>query len=293
MITSLSTGSISQNNAKKLAKIYYYPEHYGSFSTVNRLWIAAGKKIPKTILTQWLMSQDTYTRHKSRRVKFHKDHYILNNIDQYWETDLIVMPTHYSEHKDNVKYILVVIDGFSKYLFATPLERKTTEAIIEGFKKIFEKTTRRPERLASDNGGEYDSKKFRKFMKDNHITYNTTNNPDTKCSLAERLIRTTSKLYKYLTYTNSYIYVDVIDKIVKGYNNSFHRSIKMTPNEVNECNILQVYRNIRESQKVPAKRKKPKLKIGDNVRITKSKGLFEKGCSSNWTEEVSAEHTKL
>lgn len=289
MATTSSAGRqlVSLSNAKKLAKIYYDPEHSGSFSSVNRLWLAAGKKIPKKIVTEWLISQDTYTRHKARRVKFHRNHYILNNLDQYWESDLIVMPGHYAEHNDGVKYILIVIDCFSKYLFATPLKRKTTEAIIEGFKKIFEKTSRRPDRLASDKGGEYDSRKFRKFMKDNDITYNTTNNPDTKCSIAERAIRTIKgKIFKYLTYKNTYTYVDVLDKIIKGYNNSFHRTIKMTPNEVNDCNILQVYRNIRESQKVPVKRKKPKLKIGDYVRITKSKGVFSKGFETNWGEEV-------
>lgn len=285
--TSSSIGSLSPSNAKKLAKIYYDPAHIGSFSTINRLWNAVQRKIPKKVVTEWLISQETYTRHKARRVKFRKNFYILNNIDQLWESDLIVMPKEYAKHNDDVKYVLVVIDCFSKFVFVVPLARKTTDAIIIGFKDIFKKTIRRPERLQTDKGGEYDSRKFRKFMKDNDITYNTTNNPDTKCSIAERVIRTLKgKIFKYLSHANTYRYIDVIDKIVKSYNNTYHRTIKMSPSEVNDSNVLQVYRNMKESRKVPAKRPKPKLKVGDYVRITKSKGIFDKGYSPNWTDEV-------
>lgn len=287
MVTTSQAGRVvSPSNAKKLSKIYYDPGHYGSFSSVNRLWAAAGKKIPKRVVSEWLIGQDTFTRHKSRRVKFRRNCYILNNIDQLWESDLIVMPSEYTAHNDGVKYILVVIDCFSKFLFSEPLKRKTTEAIIDGFKKIFQKTCRRPDRLQTDKGGEYDSSKFRKFMKTHEITYNTTNNPDIKCSIAERVIRTIKgRLFKYLTYKNTYKYVDVLDKIINGYNESYHRTIKMTPKQVNDCNILEVYQNIKDSQKVPATRKIPKLKVGDYVRITKSKGVFDKGYSANWTLE--------
>lgn len=278
---------VTPANAKKLAKIYYDPSHHGSFSSVQRLWLAADKKIPRRVVTEWLISQDTFTRHKARRVKFRRNCYILNNIDQLWESDLIVMPAEYTEHNDGVRYILVVIDCFSKFLFCEPLERKTTVAIIDGFKKLFEKTKRRCERLQSDKGGEYDSAKFRKFMVTHEITYNTTNNPDIKCAIAERVIRTIKgRLFKYLTYKNTYRYIDVLDKIVNAYNKSYHRTIKMSPSQVNDCNILEVYRNIKDSQKVPAKKRKPKLKIGDYVRITREKGIFEKGFSVSWTLEV-------
>lgn len=284
--TSTAGKVVTSSNAKKLAKIYYDPSHHGSFSSVNRLWEAAGKKIPKKVVTEWLMGQDTFTKHKARRIKFRRNCYLLNNIDQLWESDLIVMPTEYAQHNDGVKYILVVIDCFSKFLFTEPLKRKTTEAIIAGFKKIFARTTRRPDRLATDNGGEYDSIKFRQFMKSHDVTFNTTNNPDIKCSIAERVIRTIKgRLFKYLTYKNTYTYIDVLDKIIKAYNDSYHRTIKMTPNQVNDCNILEVYRNIRDSQRVPVKRRKPKLKVGDYVRITKSKGIFAKGYHANWTTE--------
>lgn len=180
----------------------------------------------------------------------------------------------------------MVIDCFSKFLFLEPLERKTTESIIDGFGRIFKKTTRRPQRLRSDKGGEYNSRKFRAFMKENDIIYSNTQNPETKCSIAERCVKTVKhKIFKYLTYANTWKYVDVLDDVVNSYNNGYHRTIKMAPSEVNDENILQVYRNIKESQRIP-KKKRPKLKVGDYVRLAKGKTEFQKSYLPGWTREV-------
>lgn len=124
-------------------------------------------------------------------------------------------------------------------------------------------------------------------MKENAIKYSTTQNPDIKCSIAERCVKTIKhKIFKYLAYKNTFRYIDVLDDIVKSYNNGYHRTIKMTPNEVNDKNILQVYRNIRESQKIPTTKKRAKLKVGNYVRITKSKGVFDKGFMAGWSGEI-------
>lgn len=172
-------------------------------------------------------------------------------------------------------------------MFLDPLKAKTTEAIIAGFKRVFKKTTRRPDILRTDKGGEYNSRKFRKFMKENDINYSTTQNPDIKCSIAERSIRTIKqKLFKYLAYKKTSRYIDVLDDVVHSYNNSYHTTIRMAPIDVNDTNILQVYRNIRESQKIPVKKKRAKLKVGDYVRITKTKGVFEKGYMPAWSSEI-------
>jgi len=68
-----------------------------------------------------------------------------------------------------------------------------------------------------------------------------------------------------------------------NYNNSYHRTIKLTPSQVsskNENEILnKVYRIIKKNPKY-------KFKIGDHVRISNVKRFFEKGYTSNWTEDV-------
>lgn len=188
-----------------------------------------------------------------------------------------------------ILFFLVVIDCFSKFMFVEPLKRKTTESVIEAFKKILERSKIRPVRTQSDQGKEFTSGKFRKFMKDNGIIYNTTNNPDTKAAICERSIRSLkSRIFKYLTHTNSLTFIDKLDDFVKAYNSSYHSTIKMAPIDVNDRNILQVYENITDSQRLPKKNKKKrsKVKVGDYVRISKFKNVFAKGYLKNYTEEV-------
>lgn len=172
-------------------------------------------------------------------------------------------------------------------MFVEPLLRKTTEATIEGFRKILARAPYHPDRCQSDKGKEFDSNKFKKFMKDNGIIYNTTSNPDVKASCAERSIRTLKqKFFKYLTYADTFTFIDKLQDFVKAYNNTYHRTIKMKPIEVTDRNILQVYENIKESQRMPVKKSKPKLKVDDYVRISKSKNVFAKGYDRNWCREV-------
>lgn len=113
-------------------------------------------------------------------------------------------------------------------MFVEPLTRKTPESVIEAFKKIFARTPLRPQRCQSDSG--FIAGKFKKFLKDNDIIFNTTLNPDTKAGIVERSIRTLkNKIYKYLTYTNSFTFIDKLEDIVKSYNNGYHTTIKMAP----------------------------------------------------------------
>lgn len=172
-------------------------------------------------------------------------------------------------------------------MFVEPLLLKTTEAVIEGFRKILQRAPHTPVRIQSDKGKEFDSNKFKKFMKDNDIIYNTTSNPDVKASIAERSIRTLKqKIFKYLTHANTFTFVDKLDEFVRAYNGTYHRTIKMKPREVNDRNILQVYKNIKHSQRIPVKKVKAKVKVGDYIRISKSKNVFAKGYEKNWCEEV-------
>ena len=73
--------------------------------------------------------------------------------------------------------------------------------------------------------------------------------------------------------------------MVLGYNRSYHRSIKMTPEKVSAHNEEQVWRNL-YAKRLGSKRPKPKLKVGDRVRLNKMYRAFKKGYLPGWTEEV-------
>lgn len=176
-------------------------------------------------------------------------------------------------------------------MYVEPLKDKKTDSVIAAFKKIFARTEHRPQRMQSDNGGEFGGAKFKKYLNDIGIDFNTTNNPDTKASICERSIRTLKgRIFKYLTYNDTLTFIDRLPDFVKAYNNSYHSTIKMSPSAVNERNILQVYHNIKESQRLPARKQKRKIRVkvnvGDYVRISKDKNVFSKGYTKNFTSEI-------
>ena len=92
------------------------------------------------------------------------------------------------------------------------------------------------------------------------ILYSTHN--DGKSVVAERFIRTLkSKIYKYMTSISKNVYIDKLDYIVNEYNNTYHRTIKMKPVNVNNNTCINFNKEINN--------KDSKFKIGDYVRISK------------------------
>ena len=72
--------------------------------------------------------------------------------------------------------------------------------------------------------------------------------------------------------------IDVLDDIVKKYNNTVHSSIEMKPKNVTDIKYVEYSEE--------TNKKDPKFKIGENVRISKYKSIFAKGYKPNWSEEV-------
>jgi len=90
-------------------------------------------------------------------------------------------------------------------------------------------------------------------------------------------------MWKYFTYKNTYRYLNVLPELLKNYNTSYHKTIKMAPLQVNSTNERKIFNKVfRLSDKTPVF----KFSIGDFVRISKVKLAFEKGCNRNWTEEI-------
>ena len=95
--------------------------------------------------------------------------------------------------------------------------------------------------IQSDEGSEFTNKQVQKFFNDNKIKWYHTYNRDIKCSICERFNRTIlNKIYKNFTLNNNTIWIKDLNKLVKEYNNSYHRTIKMKPVDAskNQMKIL-------------------------------------------------------
>ena len=224
--------------------------------------------------------------HKPITRNFRKRTVISYGIDKIWAADLVEMQK-YSKWNKGVKYLLMVIDIFSKYGWIVPLKDKKTESVSSAFDLIFKKSKRKPEKLWTDKGSEYISKHFKEFLKRYNITLYHTQNEE-KSSVVERWNRTIkNKMWKMFSANNNTIYWDKLDKLVDDYNNRKHSSIKMSPTEASKTkNEKQVFANLYKDE-IYLKPKKPKFSIGDQVRLSKYKRrVFDKGYTPNWTEEL-------
>ena len=82
-----------------------------------------------------------------------------------------------------------------------------------------------------------------------------------------------------MTSVSKNVYIDKLDHIVGGYNNTYHRTIQMKPVDVKDNTCIDFEKEINDRD--------PKFKVHDHVRISKYKNIFAKGHTLNWSEEVS------
>ena len=219
--------------------------------------------------------------HKPKRKNYLRRKIIVNHIDEIFAADLVEMQK-FSKINKGYRYLLTCIDIFSKYAFAIPVKDKKGITIKNSLQKIFNK--RKPKFLWTDNGKEFYNNQVNDLLEKNNIKLYSTNNSEIKSSVIERLNRTFKNImYKKFTENNNTIFYNIIEKLVNEYNNKYHRTIKMTPVEaskkINENKIKQIY-NFEKTNKIA------KFKIGDHVRISLNKNIFEKSYETNWTEEI-------
>ena len=216
--------------------------------------------------------------HKPIRRKFKRRRVLVNGIDKIWAADLVDMKA-FSKFNRSVRYLLAVIDIFSKYGWLIPLKDKTGKSVASALKTIFKE--RKPEKMWVDKGKEF----YNKDVKDLIELYSTEN--EEKSSVVHRWIRTLKeKMWKYFSAKSTNVYMNVLSDLVKEYNNTRHSCIKMTPVKASKKeNELTVWRNL-YPEHLEIHDIKPKFSVGDKVRICKKKKTFEKGYTTRWTEEI-------
>ena len=185
----------------------------------------------------------------------------------------------FSKFNRGVKYLLAVIDAFSKYSWLIPLKEKTGKSVASALKTIYKE--RKPEKMWVNKGKEF----YKTHVKDLIELYSTEN--EEKSSVVERWIRTMKeKMWKYFSANSTNIYLNALPNLIREYNNTRHSSIKMTPVKVSKKeNELRVWRNL-YPEHLEVYDIKPKFSVGDKVRISKKKKTFEKGYTTRWTEEI-------
>ena len=214
-----------------LRDIYFDPEHPASYGGKTKL-----KHVVKNQkhIDQFSQSEPSYTLHKPVRKKYLSAKTISHGVDQIWQLDLCVMENIQS-YNDNYKYILFVLDVYSRFLFLEPIKSKHSQNTAEAFIKIVKQYNRLPGYLHTDAGTEFKSH-FAKLVNQLNIGHYVTGTIN-KASLVERAQRTIKeRLYRYFTHKNTYRYIDVLPLFQKAYNNSIHRMTGAKPIDINHEN---------------------------------------------------------
>ena len=136
--------------------------------------------------------------HKPITKKFGKRKVHTAFKDNIWGADLADMQL-LSKYNKRIRFLLCVIDIFSKYAWVVPLKDEKGVSIVTAFEIIFKQSNRKPNKIRVDKGFEFYNASFKKWLRDNDIVMCSTNN-EGKSVVAERFIRTLkSKIYKYMT----------------------------------------------------------------------------------------------
>ena len=262
---------------KAINELPYKDQQYGTFLVKNiirsKRKLGLGVENHNKILSEEL--------HKPKRKNYPRRKIIVNHINEIFAADLVEMQK-FAKLNRGYRYLLTCIDIFSKYSWVIPLKDKKGITIKNALEKIFKQ--RKPKFLWTDRGTEFYNKQVQDLLNENNIKLYSTNNSEIKSAVIERFNRTfKNMMYKKFTENNNTIFYNILDELVNNYNNKYHSTIKMTPIEgskkVNENKIKNIYNF--------DKTKKPgKFKIGDRVRISLEKNIFEKSYETNWTEEI-------
>ena len=183
-----------------------------------------------------------------------------------------------SKFNKGIRFLLCVIDIFSICAWVICLKDEKGITITNAFQKILDESNRKPNKIWVDRGSGFYNRSKKSFLQNNDIEMYSTHN-EGKSVIAERFIRTLkNKIYKYMTSISKNVYVDKLDDLVDKYSITYYSTIKMKPVDVKSNTYIDSSKEFNN--------KDPKLKIGDNVRISKNKNVFAKGYVPNWSEEV-------
>ena len=152
-------------------------------------------------------------------------------IDNICSADLTDMQLT-SKFNKGFRFLLCVIDMYSKYAWVIPLRYKKGITITTAFQKIFKKSNRKPSKVWVDKGSEFCNRSMKSWLEKMVQKYIQHINK-VKSVVAERFLRDfKNKIYKYMTSVSRNVYMEKLDDIVNKYNNAYHSTIKMKPVDV-------------------------------------------------------------
>ena len=126
---------------------------------------------------------------------------------------------------------------------------------------MLDDSKRKPNKIWVDKSSEFYNKSMKSWLEKDDIEMYSTHN-EGKSVAAERFIRTLkNKISKQITAVSNKVYIDNLNDIVNENNNTYHRTIKLKPVDVEDNTYTDFNKEVND--------KDPRFKVGDHVRISK------------------------
>jgi hypothetical protein len=281
--TNLTTSEECQEDLKKN---YTIPGHPIAFSGINNIYEYYKGLLNKEKIKEILSGAESYTIHKEYHKGQRNPSYSHFKRNQF-QMDLVDIQA-LAPFNDNIRYLLAVIDTFTRFAWVRLLKDKRGETVLEAFKSILRSACEHPRTIVTDRGTEFYNTLFQNFCEQNNIKLLT---PDSSIHAAyiERFNRSLQSLiYKYMTENETHRFIDKINpdgtltnvfhNLMNTYNTRKHRMIGTSPSIAENDESVHLDMRLRMSKYYEKiKPKKRTLNIGDTVRISKQKGKFSRG----------------
>lgn len=269
---------------------YYKQFNFPASSTFVKQLKNEGIKITKKEIDDFLAKrvEQQQTTIQPNRKK------LLGKIVAYRPLSLIQMDIfdmqNFSRTNKGYKYILCIIDVFTRKVWTYKMQLKNSDNVQKSFKDFLQKSgiqSNTPSILMSDNDATFTNESFQAILRENKIIHQPNIIDDHHAlGLIDRFARTLKTIFtRSFVQTNSTNWIDHIDEIVANYNNNGHTAIdNIKPNEAFlKKNLKKIY-NI-NYEKSLFNISVSDIDVNDKVRI-KLKGKFRKGTDARYTDEV-------
>lgn len=249
-------------------KVYKVDKNQWGRDKLWKLLKSQGSDISRRQVAEWLSKQEShqiYTRPRAEERTF--ETISPSNTRQRIVIDLVDMSLY---EIDNKKWILNAVDAYSKKAWSEVIESKSKENVLSGFKKIVKKIGLF-KILQSDNGKEFVNEDMDNYLKSIDVKHITSQpyRPQSQ-GIIERFNGTLKTiLFRYMANSGDRNWPKYLSDLVDSYNNTYHRVIKMTPNEADETGATE---ELTARLKEGTKETPPhNMKVGDLVRIRQTK----------------------
>lgn len=261
----------------------------GAFRGIGRFMQARGLTNVKAVKSA-LSKVPTYSLFRSARKKFRRLPIRINFVGWQYVCDLLETSVYYKgrdKRGKKYKFCLVCLDGFSKLAYLEPILNKKSATVVEAFKRIFKRNGGIvPTLVQHDMGSEFIGKETRAYFKKIAVEQFSTFS-SLKAVLVERFNRTIRNYLARALHANPKSkWTDFVEDFEESYNNTIHSSHGFTPKQASDKKLEGVVWQRLYGKYLFQKPEKPRFAVGDRVRISKSKIIFDKESVESWTREV-------